>query len=155
MEILELQLRVSGHPSLDQHTKEDIMNEEAFEPLPHSSQVRLLGQVAPESWLAAQVQNSAVFVGENWVVSIYGRNLIRCVSAMFALLNSIGQKLKAPVEVGLLPSRNGNSMPLHTLLDRQDRRRRIVGVVKWGTTILISGLVGALIQLLFLGGLLP
>lgn len=152
MEILELQLRVSGHPSLEQDTKEDVMNEETFEPLPHSSQIRLLGQVAPESWLAAQVQNSAVFISQDWTVSIHGKNLINCVAAMSVLISSVGQELRAPVGVSLISHPSNRVEPLHLVLKRVDRRERIWGVIKWGATILISAGVGALIQWLIFGG---
>ena len=159
MEILELKLRVSGHPTLDQSTKEYLMAGEAFRPLPHSSHMRLLGQVAPGSWLTAQVQNSAVFLADDWVVSIHGKNLIHCVSAMSVLLNSIGQELDSPVAVDLLTHQNGSAESLYRLLDRQAKRNHIIGIIKWEATIVVSATVGALLQRLFqwlpFGGLLP
>ncbi len=128
---------------------------EVFRPLPHSLQSRLLGQVAPANWLAAQVQDSAVFIAEDWVVSIHGKKLIHCVSTMSVLLNSIGRNLNVPVEFDLLTPQNGNDEPLHRLLERQSRRDRAIGAVKWGATIIVSAVVGAVVQKLLLGGLLP
>ena len=155
MEILDLKLRVPDHPALDQSTRESLLAGEAFRPLPHSLQLRLLGQVAPGNWLTAQVQDSAVLIAEDWVVSIHGKKLIHCVSTMSVLLNSIGRDLSAPVAVDLLTLQNGNDEPLHRSLERQSRRDRVIGAIKWGATIISSAVVGAVVQRLFLGGLLP
>ena len=123
--------------------------------MPHSLQMRLLGQVAPWNWLTAQVQDSAVFIAEDWLVSIHGKKLIDCVSAMSVLLNSIGQELDAPVAVDLLIHQGGDDEPLHRVLERQAKRDRVIGAIKWGATILVSAVVGALFQWLLFGGLLP
>ena len=155
MEVLDLRIRVPDHPTLDQSTREALMAGEAFRPLTHSLQRRLLGQVAPGNWLTAQVQNSAVFIAEDWVVSIHGKKLIHGVSAMSVLLNSLGQELETPVSVDLLTHQNGNDEPLYRVLERQSKRGRIIGAIKWGATIMGSAVVGALLQWLLFGGLLP
>ena len=128
---------------------------EAFSPLPHSLQRRLWGHVASGTWLTAQVQDSAVLVAEDWVVSIHGKKLSHNVSAMAVLLNSIGQELNAPVSVDFPTLQNGNGESLHISLRRQFRRDRIVGTIRWGATIVVSALVGAFVQWLFFGGGLP
>ena len=140
---------------LDQSTRESLTAGEALRPLSHSLQMRLLGQVAAGNWLTAQVQDSAVFIAEDWVVSIHGKKLIHCVSAMSVLLNSIGQELDAPVAVDLLTHQNGNDQPLHRVLEHQSKRDRFIVAIKWGSTIIVSAVVGALFQWLFFGGLLP
>ena len=155
MEVLDLKIRVPGHPTLDPSTKKSLMAGEAFSPLPHSLQMRLIGHIASGNWLTAQVQDSAVLVAEDWVVSIHGKKLSHIVSAMAVLLNSIGRELNAPVAVDLLTLQNGNGEPLHISLRRQFRRDRIVGAIKWGATIIVSALVGAFVQWLFFGGGLP
>ena len=128
---------------------------EVFRPLPHGLQSRLRGQPVPAGWIAAQVQDSAVFIADDWVVSIHGKKLIHCVSTMSVLLNSIGRNLSVPVEFDLLTLQNGNDEPLHRLLERQSRRDRAIGAAKWGATIIVSAVVGAVVQWLFSGGLLP
>ena len=155
MEILDLTIRVPGHPKLDSSTKQSLMAGEAFNPLPHSLQWRLLGQVASGTWLTAQVQDSAVLVAEDWVISIHGKKLSHNVSAMAVLLNSIGQELNAPVSVDFPILQTGNGESLHISLRRQSRRDRIVGIIRWGATIVVSALVGAFVQWLFFGGGLP
>ncbi len=153
MEVLDLKLRVPNHPTLDQATKESILTGEEFSPLPHSVQLRLLSQLANGSWLATQVQDSAVLITEDWVVSIRGKKLVHTVSAMAVLLNSIGRRLNAPVEVDLLTLQNKQDESLHLLLELQSRKDRVIGAVKWGATITVSALVGALVQWALFGGL--
>ena len=128
---------------------------EAFRPLPHSWQRRVLGQIASGNWLTAQVQNSAVFITEDWVVSIHGKRFINRVYAMTVLLNSIGQELDAPVSVDLLIYQNGNDETLHRALERESKKERVIGAIKWGSTIIVSVVMGALFQWLFSGGMLP
>lgn len=153
MEALELKIRVTGHPTLDQSIRESLMAGEAFRPLSHSLQRQLLGQVASGNWLTAQVQDTAVLITEDWVVSIHGKKLINSVSTMTVLLNSIGQESGAPVTVVLI-NQNVSDEPLHRALERESRKHRIVGAIKWGLTIIVSAVAGVLIQRLFLGGLL-
>ena len=74
---------------------------------------------------------------------------------MSVLLNSIGQELDAPVAVDLLTHQNGNDEPLHRVLEHQSKRDRAIGAIKWGSTIIVSAVVGALFQWLLFGGLLP
>ena len=128
---------------------------EAFNPLPHSLQMQLWGHLAPEDWLTAQVQDSAVLVAEDWVVSIHGKNLSQNVSAMAVLVNTIGQELDAPVSVDFPILQNENGEPLHISLKRQSQRGRIFGPMRWGAAIIVSALVGAVVQWVFFGGGLP
>ena len=155
MEILELKLRVPGRPILNQSTKALLIEGEALSPLPHSLQARLPGPFVERNGLTAQVQNSAVFITEDWVVSIHGKDLMQCISAMSVLLNSISRELGESVEVDLLTQQNNKTdEPLHIELARQVRKDRIKAGLKWGITILASALAGALIQWLLMGGFL-
>ena len=156
MEILEVQLMVPGSPTLNQSTREALMAIEVFRPLPHSLIARLLARVVPgPNWLAVQVQNAAIFVADDWVVSIHGERLIDCVSAMFVLINSISREMDSSVEIQLLSPLNKNDNPLYRPLEREAKRDRTVAAVKWGLTIIVSALAGALLQWLFGGDLLP
>ena len=147
MEALELKIMVADHPTLDQSIRESLMAGEAFRPLPHSLQRQLLGQVASGNWLTAQVQDTAVLITEDWVVSIHGKKLIDSVSAMTVLLNSIGQESGVPVTVDLI-NQNVSDEPLHRALERESRKQRVLGVIKWGLTIIVSAAAGALLQML-------
>ena len=152
MEILDVTVKVPGHPKLDPSTRESLMAGEEFSPLPHSLQMRLFGHMPSGNWLTAQVQGSAVLVAEDWVVSIHGKKLSHNVSAMAVVLNSIGQELNAPVSVNFPTLQSGNGEPLHISLRRQFKRDRLVGAIKWGATIIASALVGALVHWLLFGG---
>ena len=96
--------------------------------------------------MAAQIQDSAVIITKDWVVSIHGRKLIDCVSAMSVLINSISQEFNAPVEVNLLTHENGNGDPLYLILERQAKRERILRVVLYVATIILSAVAGAALQ---------
>ena len=127
---------------------------EALKPLTHTSIARLSGQVVPgANWLTFQIQESAVFIAGDWVVSIHGEKLIHCVSAMCVLINSINQLLQVSVSIGLLTPLNKNENPLHRLLERESKKARARSAIKWGFTIVASALAGALLQWLFGGGL--
>ena len=152
MEILDLKIRVRNHPTLDPSIRESLMEAEAFSPLPHSLQMRLLGHIAPGNWLTAQVQDSAVLVAEDWVVSIHGKKLSHNVSAMAVILNSIGRELNAPVSVDFPTLQSGDGEPLHVALKRQLQKDRIIGAMRWGITIIVSALAGAFVQWLIFGG---
>ena len=65
-----MRMTVIGHPKLIPSTKESLMVGEVFSPLPHSLLMRLWGRIGSENWITAQVQDSAVLVAEDWVVSM-------------------------------------------------------------------------------------
>ena len=92
-------------------------------------------------------------ITEDWVVSIRGRKMINCVSAMSVLINSITEKLNSPVAVDLLTYESGNGESLHLLLKRQERKERIVNAIKYVVTIALSAVSGALLQWWLSGGL--
>ena len=156
MEALEVQFRIPGHPALEQATREALMDVEVFRPLPHTVIARLLAHVVPgTNWLTAQIQGAAVFVADDWVVSIHGEKLIDCVSAMCILINSVSRQLDSSISIDLLtPLGKGDNL-LYRQLERESKKARTVAVIKWGLTILISALAGASLQWLFGGDILP
>ena len=157
MEVLELQLSVQRYGALDQSTRTALMSMEGFRPLPHTMRMDLLNQAAPNNWMTALVQECAIFVADDWVVSIHGEKLIQCVFAMSVLLNSIGQELGATVSIEVLTRLNGDGEPLHRVLERQARNDRVKGYAKTVLTLLAGGFIGGFISLLltwvFSGGL--
>ena len=127
---------------------------EVFRPLPHTVIARLLAHVVPgANWLTGQIQGTAVFVADDWVVSIHGEKLIDCVSAMCILVNSISHELDSAVSIELLTPVGKNDNPLYRQLERESKRTRSLAIVKWGVTIVVSALTGALLQWLFGGNL--
>ncbi len=153
MEILDLHVRVAGHATLDRSAKASLLADEALAPLSNSVRARLAANVNPGgSWLSAQVQGTAVFIAEDWVISIHGAKLLDCVSAMCIVLNVVGQQLDALVSIVLLTPLDKNDNRLYSLLDSENRKARLRRVLLWGLTILIGALSGALISQL-IGGI--
>lgn len=156
MERLDLQIRVQGHLTLNSSTRQILMADEAFSPLSHNLRMRFLGQaVIGEDSLAAQIQECAVVITDEWVVSIHGKNLNRCFSAMVVLINAIGQRLEASVTIDLLTRLNGNGESLERSVEIEDRNARIKEVVKITLPAAATLLVGLLLQWLFFGGPAP
>lgn len=147
-------MRVTGRPLLEQADRETLMAVEVFRPLPHSVIARLLTRaVAGPNWLASEIQDAAVLISDDWVVSIYGEKLIDCVSAMCALINSISWELDSAVAIEMLTPVKKNDHPLYRQMERESRRSRAMAAFKWGSTILASAIAGALLQWLLGGGL--
>ena len=141
-----MHVRVSGHTTLDRSVKESLLADEAFAPLSNSLKVRLAGDVNPGAgWLSVQVQDTAVFIAEDWVISIHGARLLHCISAMCVVISVIGQQLDALVSIVLLNPLNKDDNRLYSLLNSERSRNRIRGGLFWVFTILTSGIVGALI----------
>ena len=149
-----MHVRVAGHATLDQSVKENLLADEAFSPLSNSLRGRLASNVNPgANWLIAKVQETAVFIAEDWVISIHGAKLLNCVSAMCVVINAIGQKLHALVSIVLLNPLNKRDNRLYSLLDDENRRERLKRLLVWVSTIAISALAGGAISLLIRFGL--
>jgi hypothetical protein len=152
MEVLIVQLTVDRHPVLDQSARLVLRNSEAFSALPiHRIQQVWRGPLPVQGCFVAQVQDSAVFISEDWIASIHGRNLLVCLSAMCAIVNALGQEFETQVEIRLpyYPGAPGNE--LYRQLDREQAMRRFRAVGLWILTLVAGGIVGALLQWL-LGG---
>lgn len=148
-------MRVMGRPVLGQTDREILMAVEVFWPLPHTVIARLLTRaVAGPNWLAAEIQDVAVLMSDDWVVSIYGEKLIDCVSAMCVLINSISRELDSAVAIELLTPVRKNDHPLYRQIERESKKSRAIAVVKWGLTIAASAIAGAFLQWLIGGDLL-
>lgn len=154
MEVLEVQLRVLGYPALDELTRTRLTAGDWFPALPHSWEAQIwktamTGRIR----LAVQVQESAVSLTDDWMVSIYGHRLINCVGAMFHLVSAIVAALGAPVTFELLNPISETGIPLRRQLRRAARRRVALTAAKWILPILAGAGLGALIQWLIWGGL--
>ena len=118
MELLDLQLRVPGYPTLDEPTRMELRNLDLFQALPLHRAAQVWGGPIPsEVCFSAQVQDSAVFVTEGWAVAIRGPRLIDCVvSGMCAIANMLGQEFEGPnLE---LTSRNSVKVPAIRIVPR-------------------------------------
>ncbi len=155
METLEFRLRVSGHPILGEEAKGKLLSGGVLGTLDHSLRARIPERAAPLGVLAAQVKHTGVFISDDWVVSIYGRRMIQCVSAMLALSSLIGRQLGESVNVEVSGLQSGRDEPLEESVHRKEGWASFFGVIKWGTTILVSAAVGAFIQWMVCNGVLP
>jgi hypothetical protein len=103
MEDISIQLTVHGRRILDPSARATLSNEEVFKPLPlrRAEQV-WRGPIPNQICFMAQVQESAVFITEDWEVSIYSRRLLDCAGAMGTIVNALVQVFGTPVEIMLL-----------------------------------------------------
>lgn len=140
---------------MDQTAKSQLLSGDALGTLEHSLRARIPPRAAPQGSLAVRVGETGVFISDDWVVSIHGRRLIQCVSAMLVLLDWIGQQLEATVEVRLSGLQNGKNEQLESAVSRGEKCERWIAMAKWSVTILASVGLGALIQWLVCNGVLP
>ena len=155
MQRLEFKLTVPGHALLDDNVREFLQSEEAFAPLPHSLRGPVSDHGVPHGLFSVRVEQSRVFISNDWVVSIHARKLIQCVSAMAILLSTIGRRSDGAVEVEVLTSQESKKETLERSLQMEKRKARFIGLCRWTGTILASVALGAFVQWLACGRPLP
>ena len=154
MEVLEVQLRVPGHPMLEQPVRAALRNSEVFKTLPLHRISQVWRDPLPvQGCFIAQVHDSAVFISEDWTASIHGRRLIDCVSAMCAIVNELGREFGTQVEIWLPYYPGAPDNELYRQLDREQTIRRVKALGLWVLTLVAGGIAGALVQGLLQGGL--
>lgn len=148
MEILELQLRVQGLPNLDDATRNTLIATGGYSALPLRRVSQIWhGSVPGQLRLSLNVQGAAVFVTDDWVVSIHGKRLIDCVGSLCAIVSTLDSAFNASVTIDLLTtSRVNDAKALFRQLDRERTLGRVKSVFVWAFTLLAGGLLGALIQ---------
>ena len=153
MESLVILLTLDGHPVLDQDARALLRNNEAFRLLqPDQAEQAWGGPVSSQIRFTVQTQESAIFITEDWVVTIRARRLIDCVGGMCAIINALSQEFGTPIVIELSDSHYSSGSSLQRQLDRERVMRRCRAIGLWLFTIVISGLAGALIQWMFWGG---
>lgn len=155
MELLELELNVAGRPLMDQIAREQLLAGGVLERLEHSLRAKLPRLVSAHGSLTAQVEQTAVFITDDWVVSIYGKRLLQCVSAMLVLSNEIQNRLGETIDIRLRGLQQDEGDSLVQAVKAERRNGIILGSIKWAGTILISALAGAIVQWLFCQGVVP
>ena len=148
MEVLELQLRVQGRALLDQSAKEILIATWEFSPLLLKRISEIWKSSAPnEIRVSINVHGTALFITEDWVVSIHGKRLIECVGALCVLLSSLESAFHVPVSVDLLtPQSARDDSNLYKQLDRERRLGRVRGAMFWAITLVVGGLIGVISQ---------
>ena len=158
METLEFRLRVPVKPDLDSVARLALLDEGTLAEMPSDMAQGLLPRDDMGSLFVFRVmlQDTGVFMTEDWVVRIVGGRIIDCVHALCALISLIIVSFETSVSVELITLRNKNENPLHRLLVRRSLLARVKGWVWWMLATLlaaaISGVVGAWIGARVLGG---
>ena len=157
MKGISIQLRVHGHPVLDQSTRAALRSEEAFKQLPLRRAEQVWGGPVPSQvCFLAVIRGAAIFVTEDWEVSIRSGRLLDCVGAIVTMVTALVQLLGKPVEIALLETdqqaHDNHSNTLYRLLNQERNIRRVGSLGFWVLTLVAGGLLGAAIQWLLLGG---
>ena len=158
--VLEIQDTVKGYDEIDGNVIQKLMASQDFSIMPHSLQMRVLGQVITvSSSLVAEVSGAAVLATNQWVVSIHGDNLEHCVAAFVKYRNAIATQLVTTATGELHSPVGTNTGPLLELANRREaskeKRRSLrenLIAARWS---LVSALVGAALGVLgcvFIGG---
>ena len=158
METLEFRLRVPVKPDLDSAARLALLDEGTLAEMPSDIAQGLLSRDDMGSLFVFRVmlQDTGIFMTEDWVVRIVGGRIIDCVHALCALISLIIVSFETSVSVELITLRNKNENPLHRLLVRRSLLARVKGWVWWMLATLlaaaISGVIGAWIGARVLGG---
>lgn len=143
MEALRVPLTIDRRPILDQSTRTAIRNVEAIKVLPLDMAEQAWGSTVPSQIIfLAQVGDSAVFITEDWDVTIRSRRLVDCVGGMCTILSVLGQEFRSPIAVELSDTDDHNINSLYDALDREQRVQRYWGYGK--AFITVSGWLAAI-----------
>ena len=153
MESVEFRLRVPDQPELDSQTRLALLDEGTLTDMPSDLAQDLLQRADMGIFVfGAMLEDTGVFMTEDWVVRIVGGELIDCVYALCALISLIAELFDTPVSVDLRTLRNKNENPLYRLLARRSLLARLKGWFWWALGILLGAAIGAWIQATALGG---
>ena len=107
-------------------------------------QRRVLGQVIPSpSSLVAEVGGSAVFITNQWVVSIHGDSLAHCIEALLNYRNAIAVELGATVTGVLQTPVVENTGPLREVVTRRENERSSQRTINKFYWLIAGALAGA------------
>ena len=158
METVEFRLRVPGQYDLDPIARRALLDEGTLAEMPSEIARGLLERddMGPLFVFRVMLQDTGIFMTEDWVVRIVGDKVLDCVHALCALISLIIELFDTSVSVELITLKNISEHPLHRLLARRSMLARARGLLWWilGTLAasVISGLVGAWIGITLFGG---
>ena len=153
METLIVQLRLPKPTAFDDDTRAKILNSEGTSILPPNKAEEAWGSTVPSSiCLTAKIQESAIFIAKDWVVTVRSQKLIDCVAGIFAFMNVLGRELNTPVEIELPDTGHHTPRPLHNQLDRERKTRQLVSIGVWVIAILAGGVLSVALSWMFWGG---
>ena len=158
METVEFRLRVPGQGELDPSARRTLLDEGTLAEMPSDIAGELLQRddMGPLFVFRVMLQDTGIFMTEDWVVRIVGGKVLDCVYALCALISLIIELFDTSVSVDLITLRNRNENPLHRLLARRLFLSKAKGLLWWILVTLlasvISGVVGAWIGIKVFGG---
>ena len=153
MKTLTVQLTVLSNPVLGQTTRVALRNVAVFRSLPPKRAEQAWGGAVPSQiHFFAQIEKSAIFITEDWGVTVRSRRLSDCVSDIFTVLNALERDLGMSVTVELIDTHDSARNPLYDQLDRERRMGTYWAIALWVLTIVVSGIVGAMIQRVYMCG---
>ena len=139
METLRLKLKVQDYPVLNEPTRAEIRAAEWFNSLPLPEAQQAWGGTVPNQvCMTARFQNSAVFITEDWDVTIRSRRLIDSVESMCAMINAFGTLSEMPVEIELFDAHDTGSNSLYRQLRRERRKQQYRRFALWSIPILVT-----------------
>ena len=154
MENLEFRLRVPVKPDLDSATRLALLDEGTLAEMPSDIAQGLLPRDDMGSLFVFRVmlQDTGIFITEDWVVRIVGRRILDCVYALCALTSLIIVSFDTSVSVDLITLRNKRENPLHRLLFRKSLITRIKGSLWWIVVTLLAAAISGWIGATMFGG---
>ncbi len=143
-----MQLQVSGHEMVDSDVREILNDIQAFAPLSHTAQAKFLKNInLGSNTHVLQVQEAAVIIDEQWVVSVHAHKLHQCVSAMAVFLNEVGGAMETRISIEVLDRVNDDGLPLASALERQVRMERLGQYIEKGIFLLFGALISLAIAI--------
>ena len=154
LEILDIQLRVSGHPLLDDQAQAGINEIQSFQSLAQNIRSRPLKDlyIGPTYLMAFHIGDAAVMINRQWGVSIHADKLLQCVYAMLVLWSEVEAALGSRVVIEM-PGRAGpDGLSLPDAVAREERRERWTNRLRRGILFVaalatIAALTVALVSL--------
>ena len=149
MTVLDFQDTVAGYDNLNEEIVHKLMVAEDLSVVPHSLQERVLGRlITSPNALVADVNGSVVLATGQWVVSIRGDSLAHCVDALLKYRNAVATQLSATVTGQISPPFAPNTGPLHKVVTRRGKQRRIRNFFNKAGWLVAGALAGCLLTLM-------
>lgn len=144
MNILDFQLGIQGHPTLDDSTRETIVTGSGFSSVPNSKLGQIWsGSIPGTLRMNVEVYGTAVCVADDWATTIFGNKLEDCVRGLSAIVSILGETLGVPVQIELLYPGGANSdRSLVAQLNRELFRGKIWAIARYVFTLLVGGAIG-------------
>ena len=140
MKILDFQLGVQDHLTLEDTTRHEIITGSGFSSVPMSRLGQVWGGSIPNTLrMNLDVHGTAVCVADDWATTIFGNKLEDCVRGLSAIVTTLGETLGVPVQIELLTASGiSGSRTLTAQLDRELFRGKIWSGVRYALTLLVG-----------------